>query len=197
MEVTKASADRAVDADDPDIAPLMVEVMAHYDARRADWGEEMTGRIESYLVLTAIDQKWKDHLYAMDSLKAGIGLRGYESNYQVGDEAIKVGAAYRLPIWRPYRNLNATFPFYLQQLFMEIFYEGGRINDSAIAGADDEWLNAAGVEVNFATKLLRFLPVAPGLGVAYAFDREERGDDGDRFSEKWSLYLSIKTSVNF
>jgi hypothetical protein len=126
-----------------------------------------------------------------------IGLRGYESNYQVGDEAIKVGAAYRLPLWRPYRNLNATFPLYLQQLFMEIFYEGGQVNDSAIEGGDTQWLNAAGVEVNFATKLLRFLPVAPGLGVAYAFDREARDDEEDRLSEKLSVYFSIKTSVNF
>jgi Tol biopolymer transport system component len=127
----------------------------------------------------------------------GIALRGYESNYQVGDEAVKLGAAYRLPLWQPYRNINATFPFYLQQLFMEIFYEGGRINDSTIAGADNDWLSAAGVELNFATKLLRFLPVAPGFGAAYAFDREARGDEGDRLSEKLSLYLSIKTSVNF
>jgi Tol biopolymer transport system component len=127
----------------------------------------------------------------------GISLRGYESNYRVGDEAVKLGAAYRLPLWRPYRNINATFPFYLQQLFMEIFYEGGRINDTTIVGADNDWLSAAGVEVNFATKLLRFLPVAPGLGVAYAFDREARDGEGDSLSEKWSLYLSIKTSVNF
>ena len=126
-----------------------------------------------------------------------IGLRGYESNYQVGDEALKLGAAYRLPLWQPYRNINATFPFYLQQLFMEIFYEGGQVHDSALAGADTDWLSAAGVEVNFATKLLRFLPVAPGLGVAYAFDRQERNDEGDRISEKLSVYLTIKASVNF
>jgi hypothetical protein len=80
---------------------------------------------------------------------------------------------------------------------MELFYEGGQVNESAIQGADTKWLNAAGVEVNFATKLLRFLPVAPGLGVAYAFDREERDDDGDRIPEKLSVYLSIKMSVNF
>ncbi|MGD2174559.1 MAG: preprotein translocase subunit SecA [Candidatus Brocadiaceae bacterium] len=30
-----------------------------------------------YLALRTIDMKWKDHLYAMDALKSGIGLRGY------------------------------------------------------------------------------------------------------------------------
>ncbi|MGR3302463.1 MAG: SEC-C metal-binding domain-containing protein, partial [Candidatus Scalindua sp.] len=29
------------------------------------------------LLLEKVDTKWKDHLYAMDHLKSGIGLRGY------------------------------------------------------------------------------------------------------------------------
>jgi len=33
--------------------------------------------LERYLLLQTIDTKWKDHLYAMDKLKEGIGLRGY------------------------------------------------------------------------------------------------------------------------
>ena len=30
-----------------------------------------------YLLLKVIDEKWKDHLHAIDALRAGIGLRGY------------------------------------------------------------------------------------------------------------------------
>ncbi len=48
-----------------------------YRRRRKVLGEETAERIEQYLLLRAIDTKWKDHLYAMDSLKQGIGLRGY------------------------------------------------------------------------------------------------------------------------
>jgi preprotein translocase subunit SecA len=33
--------------------------------------------LENYILLNGIDSRWKDHLHAMDSLKAGIGLRGY------------------------------------------------------------------------------------------------------------------------
>ena len=33
--------------------------------------------LERFLVLNSIDHKWKDHLYAMDGLRSGIGLRGY------------------------------------------------------------------------------------------------------------------------
>ncbi|MCR4336444.1 MAG: SEC-C metal-binding domain-containing protein [Candidatus Omnitrophica bacterium] len=34
-------------------------------------------RLEKILLLNTIDMKWKDHLYAMDQLKDGIGLRSY------------------------------------------------------------------------------------------------------------------------
>jgi preprotein translocase subunit SecA len=33
--------------------------------------------MQRFLVIDTIDHKWKDHLYAMDVLKTGIGLRGY------------------------------------------------------------------------------------------------------------------------
>lgn len=77
VEISEESAAKAVHPEEPDIASAVQEIDARYVERRAEWGEELTGRIESYLVLTAIDQKWKDHLHAMDALKAGIGLRGY------------------------------------------------------------------------------------------------------------------------
>jgi preprotein translocase subunit SecA len=48
-----------------------------YDERVAAVGEETMRRIEQYILLNAIDSRWKDHLYALDSLKLGIGLRGY------------------------------------------------------------------------------------------------------------------------
>ena len=33
--------------------------------------------MQRFLVLETIDQKWKDHLHAMEVLKGGIGLRSY------------------------------------------------------------------------------------------------------------------------
>ena len=32
---------------------------------------------QRYLLLPIIDRQWVDHLYVMDHLKTGIGLRGY------------------------------------------------------------------------------------------------------------------------
>jgi len=52
---------------------------ARYGEREAHFGAERMRAIERYLLLESIDEKWKDHLYAMDALRSGIGLRGYAS----------------------------------------------------------------------------------------------------------------------
>jgi preprotein translocase subunit SecA len=52
--------------------------LAAYEAKEADIGPELMRTIESqYIVLPIIDRLWVDHLYIMDALKSGIGLRGY------------------------------------------------------------------------------------------------------------------------
>ena len=52
-------------------------VEQYYDERESEVGEELMRRVEGFLLLNSIDGRWKDHLRAMDALKAGIGLRGY------------------------------------------------------------------------------------------------------------------------
>ncbi|MBI3322714.1 MAG: preprotein translocase subunit SecA, partial [Candidatus Omnitrophica bacterium] len=48
-----------------------------YDAREQELGPEQMRRIEHWVMLQVIDSKWKDHLYAMDHLREGIGYRVY------------------------------------------------------------------------------------------------------------------------
>ncbi len=48
-----------------------------YAAHEKEAGETSMRFLERYLLLQTLDTKWKDHLYAMDKLKEGIGLRGY------------------------------------------------------------------------------------------------------------------------
>ena len=40
-------------------------------------GHDFMRRLERYAILRVIDQRWMDHLYAMDQLKEGISLRAY------------------------------------------------------------------------------------------------------------------------
>jgi len=52
--------------------------LAAYEAKEAEVTPEIMRMIESqYVMLPIIDRMWVDHLYVMDALKSGIGLRGY------------------------------------------------------------------------------------------------------------------------
>ncbi len=48
-----------------------------YDEKEAATGEEDFRNLERYIMLQTADNLWKDHLFSMDHLKEGIGLRGY------------------------------------------------------------------------------------------------------------------------
>ncbi len=48
-----------------------------YERKEEELGEEFIREHERMLMLHIIDSQWKDHLYAMDHLKEGIGLQGY------------------------------------------------------------------------------------------------------------------------
>lgn len=56
---------------------LVEKVRVVYDEREKILTAPMMREIEQFLLLQKIDEKWKDHLYAMDHLRSGIGLRGY------------------------------------------------------------------------------------------------------------------------
>ena len=55
---------------------IMDRVEKLYEARVQHYGEDWESVVR-YLVIDTIDTKWKDHLYAMEVLKSGIGLRSY------------------------------------------------------------------------------------------------------------------------
>jgi len=77
VETSESEAVSATDTENPVCTSVLERLKARYDEREAEMGDELTRRVEQYLLLNSIDSKWKDHLHAVDSLKAGIGLRGY------------------------------------------------------------------------------------------------------------------------
>ncbi|MFZ5632795.1 MAG: preprotein translocase subunit SecA [Bacillota bacterium] len=56
---------------------LLDKSLEAYDAREARVGEENMREIERVVTLRIVDEKWMDHLDAMDQLREGIGLRAY------------------------------------------------------------------------------------------------------------------------
>ena len=49
-----------------------------YEEKENEFGEELMRELERRVLLRAVDEKWMDHIDAMDQLKYGIGLRAYE-----------------------------------------------------------------------------------------------------------------------
>jgi preprotein translocase subunit SecA len=59
------------------VATIQADVKRAYDAREAEFGAEVMRELERRVVLSVLDRKWREHLYEMDYLREGIGLRAY------------------------------------------------------------------------------------------------------------------------
>ncbi|HEX5146469.1 MAG TPA: preprotein translocase subunit SecA [Conexibacter sp.] len=58
------------------IERLTEDALRLYDERERELGEDLMRVLERYLLLQTIDHRWREHLYDMDYLREGIGLRG-------------------------------------------------------------------------------------------------------------------------
>ncbi len=56
---------------------VMEGAAAHFAGKEAQIGGEMMRHLEKHVMLTVLDQVWKEHLSRMDYLRQGIHLRGY------------------------------------------------------------------------------------------------------------------------
>ena len=54
---------------------IQSDIGVFYEQREEALGEEATRELERRVVLSVIDKRWREHLYEMDYLKNGIGLR--------------------------------------------------------------------------------------------------------------------------
>jgi preprotein translocase subunit SecA len=61
-----------------EIKDTVLEIMRKmYEEKEKSLGDSLARHLEQMILLQVIDTRWKDHLYAMDSLREGIGLRAY------------------------------------------------------------------------------------------------------------------------
>jgi preprotein translocase subunit SecA len=56
---------------------LWPPILTKYERKEALIPIEVLRRVERDIMLQIVDSQWKDHLYSLDHLKEGIGLRGY------------------------------------------------------------------------------------------------------------------------
>ena len=69
-EMTKADAET--------LGKLIYEnAVKYYDMKESHYGSELMRELEKMVMLSTVDNSWKDHLFQIDHLKEGISLRGY------------------------------------------------------------------------------------------------------------------------
>ncbi len=56
---------------------ILEQAQSMYAARESLLPSDVMRKFERYVILRTIDEKWKDHLYAMDQVREGINLRAY------------------------------------------------------------------------------------------------------------------------
>ncbi|GAA3471439.1 preprotein translocase subunit SecA [Nonomuraea roseola] len=54
---------------------ITADALAAYDRREEELGSEAMRELERRVILSVLDRKWREHLYEMDYLQEGIGLR--------------------------------------------------------------------------------------------------------------------------
>jgi preprotein translocase subunit SecA len=75
--VEEAGGDRAGLSGEFITEAAMADAQAAYARREEEFGSEVMRELERRVVLSVLDRKWREHLYEMDYLREGIGLRGY------------------------------------------------------------------------------------------------------------------------
>lgn len=56
---------------------LLNLAMKAYEAKETEYGSEMMRELERIVLLRIVDEKWMDHIDAMDQLRYGVGMRAY------------------------------------------------------------------------------------------------------------------------
>jgi preprotein translocase subunit SecA len=74
-ELEEAAGDLAGVTADFIIESVKDDVHEQYDKREEELGSEIMRELERRVVLSVLDRKWREHLYEMDYLQEGIGLR--------------------------------------------------------------------------------------------------------------------------
>jgi preprotein translocase subunit SecA len=59
------------------VEAIQADAQAAYDAREEALTPEILRELERQVLLSVLDRKWREHLYEMDYLREGIGLRAY------------------------------------------------------------------------------------------------------------------------
>ena len=68
----------AIEGAEEEISTILYNrVNSLYEKKLSDYGQDLMNSASKYLLLTTLDQVWKEHLHNLDYLRQGISLRAY------------------------------------------------------------------------------------------------------------------------
>jgi preprotein translocase subunit SecA len=168
------------------------DIHEQYEAREASLGEEITRELERRVVLSVLDRKWREHLYEMDYLQEGIGLRAMAQRDPLV-EYQREGFDMFTQMMDGIKEESVGYLFNLE-VQVEQQVEQVPVEDAAVAVADAPSLakqdsipaarpeiRAKGLEAPKRADRLHFsAPTVDGEGgvVEGDFDNGDTGDDG-------------------
>ncbi|WP_404384114.1 preprotein translocase subunit SecA [Knoellia locipacati] len=136
-----------------------------YDAREEALGSEVMREVERRVMLSVLDRKWREHLYEMDYLQEGIGLRAMAQRdplveyqregfqlWQAMNESVKeeaVGLVFHVDVQvdQPTTPQVATAPQHVSDMFGGLAGSGGMQEPEAAAAEAAPHVEVAGVGV--------------------------------------------------
>jgi len=146
------------------IVPALYQVLTReHGIKEEQMGKDQMRHLERMFLLHTIDHKWKDHLYAMDRMKEGVGLRalgqrdplveykreGYHM-FRAMFESIHIDVAEIIFKLRPAEDESKPKSvFGTRQEFVHQEFSGMTGNAAAVADPGAEAPSAAGPSVEF------------------------------------------------
>jgi preprotein translocase subunit SecA len=78
-DITVAELEEEVDVKDREALgeEFVEDALETYDERERALGPELAREVERYIILQTVDQRWREHLEAMDYLREGVHLRAF------------------------------------------------------------------------------------------------------------------------
>ena len=119
------------------IEKLQELALAKYDEKEQEIGNDDLRELERVVMLKVVDQKWMDHIDAMDELKDGIGLRAYGQQ----DPVVK----YRMEGMDMFEEMVSNIKFDVVKILMHIRAAQGEVKrqeTAKITGAALEAINS-------------------------------------------------------
>ncbi len=171
-------AELAADPDDGSTQELAGMVLRRYEEREERVGGELMRRIERYVLLNALDSKWKDHLHAVDALKAGIGLRGYAQ--------VDPKNEYKREGFQLFDRLFEAVEDEVTSLILRIRVQGEGDGEGSAAAASGQLAPRGMVTARAGMAPGRRRPAGGGVPASRAFDmmrRQQMVDDAARASQ--------------